>query len=169
MKINKYPEMKFIAALLFILPFSGISYSQIICNASVTDTINKNSQDEVFKYPNVRIDTMPIFNPGFNLDFRQWINSELNKRGLMDKCPVGMDINVIFLITSSGFIEDIQIENNASVFSNVSSNLSVICINSIKQIFKDSEKYWTPGNHNGIPVSVQFSLPIRLRLNHQPF
>jgi hypothetical protein len=155
-----YP--KIIAVILLILSVFNTGYCQIIQDTIVTDTLKSAPEGKVMFSTDI-IGQLPVFDPGHSVEFRRWVHFELNKSGLQSICPVGMDINVKFIITSSGLVDDIRIENRAPIFSQAANMIPVGCINSIIKIFKDSEKYWTPGNHYGTPVSVQFSIAVTLR------
>jgi hypothetical protein len=156
-------NIKLILALVFSLSFSGVSSGNSSGDTLATDTVKNTGFGNDMIFTN-KIDKMPVFNAGPNIDFRIWLHFELNRAEVAERCPSGWQINVQFTVTSSGKIEDVYITNNARpIFSNPNNYLSVSCINSIIKIFKDSEQYWIPGSHNGKEVSVGFSIPITLR------
>ena len=152
-------SFKFITEIIFLC-FSATSFSRAIRDSTAADTTRS---DENLIYSAFEIDNPPVFRGPGNLDFQRWIAFELNRSDLKKKCPVGMDVNVSFIVTYSGHVRDIRIENHNALVLKDDGHLPNGCENTIVRIFQDSEKYWTGGSKYGRPVSVSFTIPIKFK------
>ena len=138
---------------LFLLSCEG--YSQI-------DTVKEIPVDN-----KVFVSTSPIDNPArfthyeFK-DFEKWLFYELNNEKNVKDCANNPDFKVNFKVTSSGKVIDIEvIENPISIFKN--GQLTASCIILVENILNKSSSYWTGGSHNGKPVTVLYSIPVRFK------
>lgn len=141
---------------------TATSYSQEVTDTCTNDEINSDYIEKIMNSADL-IDVYPVFKPENDMNFKNWLNLKLNQNGLIYKCPLGMNVNVHFTITSTGKVIDILIEKQDQSLLIRSPELSVGCRKAIMDLFVESEKYWTGGSYNGKPISVRFSIPIIIK------
>lgn len=100
------------------------------------------------------VSRMPSF-PGGDAEMFRWIASHLNYPEQAREAGVSGPVVLQFLVTKDGSIQDIQVVKTPA-------GGAILGREAVRVV--QSMPRWTPGEHNGKPVKVKFTLPLRFNL-----
>ncbi len=106
-------------------------------------------EEEVFLFA----ETMPSFQGGTVLDFRNWVQSRLRYPAIAQENGISGRVTLSFVIEKDGKLTNIQ------VLQAPDRSLS----DEAARVLKTSPK-WTPGKQRNQSVRVQFNLPVEFRI-----
>jgi TonB family protein len=132
------PMRLFIPVLLLFVLFNFQTQAQ-----------EKKGKDQVFKV----VDTMPVY-PGGEEALRKDIASKVKYPESAKKKGISGKVYVTFVVDKDGKIVDLEIARG------VESTLDEEALRVMSLL-----KTWKPGSQRGIPVKVQYTIPIQFALN----
>lgn len=100
------------------------------------------------------VSRMPSF-PGGDAEMFRWIAKNLNYPEQARETGVSGPVVLQFLVAKDGTIQDIQVVKTPA-------GGAVLGREAVRVV--QSMPRWTPGEHNGKPVKVKFTLPLRFNL-----
>lgn len=106
-------------------------------------------EEEVF----VRVEQMPQFRGGTQLDFKKYIQEQIIYPKEAIEAGIEGRVFVSFTINEKGEIEDIKIVRG----------VDPLLDNEVLRVLKLSPK-WTPGKQRGKPVKTSFTIPVEFKI-----
>jgi len=103
--------------------------------------------------PFVTVETMPQFQGGDQMKFRNWVQGQLKYPVVAQENGVQGRVVVGFVIERDGSLTNIE------VYASPDRSLSEEAV----RVISSSPK-WTPGKQRGMPVRVRFTLPVEFKL-----
>ena len=132
------------------LKMTYINYTENYKNGILINGTSRDSTDKIYPYKLKEI--MPQFKGGLDA-FYKYLSNSVRYPDIDRKNNIQGRVIVTFIVDADGTIED------AKVIRGVSETLNEVALNVIKNCPK-----WLPGMQYGIPVRVQYTVPISFSL-----
>jgi protein TonB len=108
----------------------------------------KEEEPEVFSF----VEKMPMF-PGGNNEINAWLAKNIVYPEIAKEQGIQGTVSLRFVVRADGTVSDVQ------VVKSLERNCDQEAVRAVKKMPK-----WIPGEQNGKPVNVYFSLPVRFKL-----
>ena len=135
-----------------VLLLSG-SYLQLekpdsVVDEKVLEMVNDSTKEETIFFI---VEEMPTFQGGGIDEFRKYLMNEIRIPEISVENGISTRFVGRFIVNKEGYIKDVEILRS----------LDPLVDEEIKRVMLASPK-WEPGKQNGIPVNVQFVMPIHI-------